>query len=178
MPAACSVVLHADGHVDAVLCVGVYRANAAVKTLHNKSPIFGSPEPSSIAGATLEVTVNGTVQNATSEPFTLVSQFVFEHDETPNLDDVDDCDPQESDTPCDDIVTLVSSTSTGGMIKLGDKTVFLAITGFRLDGGTFTDFLTEEGQSNEAFLEAEFRSITVPVIPTPAPLLLIAAGLF
>lgn len=123
---------------------------------------------SSITGASLDLTVAGDVDG---QAFSLSSTSVFSHFETPN--NTAPC-PGGDSIPCGDLVTLISSISTGDMLTLADgSTVTLELTGF---GGGLS-FLSAEGGNNSDTLQATFKVTPVP-LPAGFPLLLAGIGAF
>lgn len=122
---------------------------------------FGSP-------TTLDLEVDVSVVG-----FGIVSTvFSFAHEETPNQVP---CAYPGGD-PCSDKVTATLNSGASEEFTIGDTTYFFDIVGFQYNGGTFTDFFTQEGQTNEALLIGQFRS-TVNVVPLPAAGWLLIAGL-
>jgi hypothetical protein len=146
---------------------------------HENFTIAGSPQPSSITGATLQVVVNGSVMNGASAPFSVVGTFVFAHDETTNIGGISDCDPakQESQVPCDDVVTFVSESSTVDEVIVGNIKYIFTLAGFIVDGAPVSEIKTVEAQENEADLWMRYETESIPVIPVPAPLALVGLGL-
>jgi hypothetical protein len=146
---------------------------------HENFTIAGLPDPSSITGATLEVVVNGSVMNGVSAPFSVVGTFVFAHDETTNTSSLAGCDAakQESDVPCDDVVTFVSESSTVDEVIVGDTKYIFTLEGFVVDGVPVSEIKTVEGLENEADLWMRFETESISLIPVPAPLALVGLGL-
>jgi hypothetical protein len=130
---------------------------------HNNFPISATPTPPSITGATLDVTVMGDVDGTM---FTLVSQFIFDHDETSNT-----CTPQPS--CANDIVTLVSGSFGSDTVNIGGLEYVFNISGFT----SGISFSTVEGQANTTDLIGEFIVNPVNVIPLPAAAWMLLAGI-
>jgi hypothetical protein len=89
--------------------------------------------------------------------------FVFDHNETPN--------------PKPDVVTISAPGLDTTFDYLGTQYTF-TLLGFSQDGGITidTEFITQEGQGNEAFLYAAITEST-STIPEPATMLLLGSGL-
>ncbi|MBE9063631.1 THxN family PEP-CTERM protein [cf. Phormidesmis sp. LEGE 11477] len=122
---------------------------------HNNFPITGT----SLDSATLNVNLG---LDTLSETFA----FGFNHNETNNATP---CDPTGT-TVCPDVVTFLNNSSSTQSILLDGVEYALAISGFSTDGGaTLTSqFVTEEGQANNAQLFGQLTPATP--IPTPAML--------
>jgi hypothetical protein len=134
---------------------------------HNNFPIFGTPNPSSITGATLDVDL---ALDAFSTTFT----FDFAHFETNNS--ANPC-PAGGAQPCPDEVSFLDGGVSDQFITLEGIDYNLTLIGFSQDGGTtlVENFLTLESQANSAVLYAQLTE--VPSTPEPATLLgLIAIG--
>lgn len=135
---------------------------------HRNFTIAGSPTPASITGASLAVTVTGTVDG---NGFTIGGVYDFEHFETPN--GASTC-AAGGNNPCPDLVTFLGASQLNDTIELDGEVVSLGLTGFE-DGFTF---LTAEGQANHAILQAEFTSTPrINEIPLPATAWLLIAGM-
>lgn len=105
-------------------------------------------------------------------PASFGAVFDFEHDETNNTGNVAGCtDPlQQSDTPCDDIVTVSAQGGADEVITVGNLQFTFTLLGFGVDHGggaiVFDDqFITEEGFDTSADL---FFQYSVSVVPLPA----------
>lgn len=123
------------------------------------------PSGTSITKAVLAVslTIPNVIQN-------LNLSYVFNHNETPNV--AGQC-PAGSTSVCDDIVTAVSNPVVTQTFTLNGKEYTLTISGFQVNGNTFTNFLTREGADNSALLIAQ---ISAPV-PEPSTYLLLGSTL-
>lgn len=130
---------------------------------HNNFPISASPTPSSISGATLNVSLAGDVDGTA---FNLASTFRFGHDETPNT----------GGGCCDDIVTLLNASYGADTINIGGTEFVFNIDGFLHDGSILSMFATQEGSANSATLVGSFIERPAP-IPLPAAGWMLIAGL-
>lgn len=135
---------------------------------HNNFAISGSPAIPSIEQATLSLTVDGDVDGV---PFTLIEEVVFDHFETPNSPGP--C-PGGDSTPCGDIVTIISDSTTGAIVDLGDQVVEISLAGLTFGGASVTEFLTSEGAANSAPITGSFA---VSAVPLPAAGWMLLAGL-
>jgi len=133
---------------------------------HLNNPIFAP----SITSASLKLIIDITVGGSAHQ---IVSNFVFDHEETPNNDVPcaygGDNFQGDNINGCADRVTaaLNPSTSTGFFIGL-DEYLF-TIKGFEVDGDLFTEFLTTERMTNTASLQGIYTlKSNVPPIPLPA----------
>ncbi len=101
--------------------------------------------------------------------------FDFDHDETLNTgQQVGDCSPQVSMTPCDDVVTVNAQGGADETIIVGDLAYTFTLLGFSADGMNFSNmFITEEGENNARDL---FFSFSVTPVPLPAAGWLLLAG--
>lgn len=127
---------------------------------HNNFPIFGTPDPSSITGATLDVDL---ALDAFSTTFT----FDFAHFETPN--NASPC--AAGGVPlCPDEVSFLDGGVSDQFITLEGIDYNLTLIGFSQDGGnTLVDkFLTLEEQANSAVLYAQLTEVP-PSVATPEP---------
>lgn len=116
---------------------------------HNNFPIA----PADFLGATL--TLNLDIDGQVMQDFT----FDFAHNETPNSSP---CDPQGA-TICPDVVDIPSAIGQE-TISYNGKTFKLQILGFSdtIDGPKVTQFITEEGLSNQTMLFGQLKPEPVP----------------
>lgn len=143
---------------------------------HNNFVLSPVPTPNSITGATLKVEFDITGSSVISRSFT----FHFLHAETPNLDN-----PCPLPTPhappgsgCEDVVSLESVFSQE-TFEFEGSTVKLEILGFQNGGVLVDQFLTLEGASNTAFIEARFTSdFPGASVPEPSSAVLLLGGLW
>ena len=113
-------------------------------------------------GATLGVTLVFSSPSVSPNP-----EFNFDFDvlETPNENDLDDCDDsiQQSNTPCDDRITFPSSYGEEAY-TIGDKLYTLKILGFvdsYPSGSPVSQFITEERKTSSAYLVGTLSSVLV-----------------
>ncbi len=148
---------------------------------HENFPVFGS----FLRRANLQVNFSVT---GVSEAITSV--FSFTHFETTNNPGSGRCPNGEADgvgvnaAGCADRVTATLNEEQSESFVIDGVTYVLDILGFRRDGERFTEFWTQENQSNEAELVAIFRvedgepPVEPPSeVPLPAAGWLILAGL-
>lgn len=129
--------------------------------------------------ADLEVSISGSVETV---DFGFNSVFQFDHFETPN--GASPCAVESTVQPCPDLVTLLNPQDLTQTVMVGDLEYTLEISGFVLDAGDpssfLTHFVTLEGENNQAYLVGRF-SEPLPITPVPLPasawLLLAAFGL-
>ena len=105
---------------------------------------------------------------------TLNSQFLFAHNETPNLCN---CSPGD-----DDIVTALNNTNVGGSttLNIGGTDFVFAFTGFQIGGFNVEQFSSPENNNNFATLRGSFEgvaSVPGPVVGAGIPGILAALGL-
>ena len=138
---------------------------------HLNFPITGT----SLESIDLEITYDAMLDDGvnTASELGLKSLFSFTHFETPN--DANPCAAGGSE-PCPDLVTVLNNVGTNSTINLGGVAYQLFVTGFDLPSGN--TFLTEEGETNMAFLLATISDKPpVNVVPVPAALPLLASAL-
>lgn len=139
---------------------------------HLNFPILADPDPSSITGATLDVTYDLDV-DGNSILFT--TSYSFAHWETPNsanpCADGGDNGVGINDNGCADRVTVVNNPESSQSVVIGKMRYTFNVTGF--DAGS-NILWTRERDVTSANL---FGSITVAAIPLPATGLLLLAGL-
>jgi hypothetical protein len=124
----------------------------------------------SISQATLDVTIEAEFSNGSTETETLMSQFIFDHEETPN--NTTPC-PGGDNVPCGDIVTPTLNEAASTTVTLDGIQYQFTTTGFQFEGASF---LTDEDATNTATFEGRLTQISQPV-PVPATLGLLGAGL-
>ncbi len=135
---------------------------------HYNYPLWSDPQPNSITGADLSVTVNGDVDGT---PFSIGGVYAFSHFETNNF--ASPCDAGGV-APCPDLVTYLGGISFADSLSIGGEEYFLSLSGFA-DG---FNFLTTEGQANTTSLFALFTTTPVTAdVPLPASALLLLGGL-
>ena len=147
--------------------------------IHNNFPIFAP----SLASATLQVTVDVLFQNGGNTVGTLVSNFDFTHNETPNNDNP--CANGEANNQgvningCADQVSFVfNPTDSIGVEVPGFGTYFLGLSGFTINGSPATNFWTVENQANTADLRGRVTLDPAQVqVPEPGTLALLGIGL-
>jgi hypothetical protein len=129
--------------------------------------------------ATLEVDSNGDVIDLGESIF----EFAIMHDETPN--NADPCphgDAEDNANGCADQV-IIETMSSSDTFTINGEEGTLTILGFSetledAENGIFSsEFISPENGENIRILSAAFTAVDAPQVPTPAPLLLVAAGL-
>lgn len=126
---------------------------------HLNWPIYSGGAPD---GATMQVTLVFSSPTVNPNP---VFTFDFDVLETPNEDDVDECDDdiQQSGTPCDDRITFPTSYGEESF-TINDKLYTLKISGFvdTYPGGTPVDeLITEEKANSGAYLVGTLSSVLI-----------------
>ena len=130
--------------------------------VHLNFPITGG----AIDSVELDLTVGGTVDGVA---FSIGGTYLFDHFETPNS--ANPC-AAGGTQPCPDLVTVLGGVTFSDSITLEGEEVFLSLDGFTAG----TQFLTKEGQANRAQLFASFSAQPFSVVPVPASLPLLLAG--
>lgn len=148
---------------------------------HFNQPIFDPP--GSLSTVELAFNFAGTPVGSGLPPAaaSFPAIFDFDHNETLNTGQTVDpgfdnsCDPQLSDTPCDDVVTVSAQGGADETIIVDNVIYTFSLLGFSTDGGLTTSsmFITEEEQNSEADL---FFSFTATPVPLPAAGWLLLAG--
>ena len=136
---------------------------------HNNQSIDGGT--TRWTDVTLKVTIDFLIDAA--GPFTRDFFFDFNHNETPN--NANPC-PDGGGQPCADIIT-VSNNSLSQNFLVDGVVYTLSVLGFsdQMDGAgsIVSQFVTQEGQENTAFL---FATIEAAAVPLPGAVWLMAAG--
>jgi hypothetical protein len=131
----------------------------------------------SITGASLGLTV-GVVIGGASEA--IIAAFNFDHLETDNREKGGACENGSASgvgvnvNGCADRVRVLNNTGSANQFVIAGITYILEITGFVVDGQTFTEFWTTERAPNAAVLLARFRVVggtgSGGGDPTPSPI--------
>jgi hypothetical protein len=139
---------------------------------HFNNPIFAP----FLESVDLLVTIGFSIDGFTQTP--VESLFSFMHDETTNENRLRDCKYPGSVTRCDDLVTATLNLgSTDSFLIDGTEYVF-TVSGFKVNGTTFSSFLTQEKNTNTATLQARYvTKESLEVIPLPAAGWLLLGGL-
>lgn len=123
---------------------------------------YNFPINNAANGATLRITLKFDSPGVAPDPtFT----FQFNIDETANVHDEDNCASWHTPgfPPCDDMITFPHSFPTQSF-TIGDKLYTLKIDGFSTTtngSNPISQFITHEGQSNEAYLIGSLSSVLV-----------------
>jgi hypothetical protein len=131
---------------------------------------YNQPIDAGSAASSVDLSLATTIASAT--PTTQNFSFRFLIDETPNTPPC----AYPSTTPCADKITFQNLDTTSSFM-IGGQSYTMELIGFSTDGGAHltSDFISQEGGSNQAALYAMF------VAPTPAPepasVMLLGAGL-
>jgi hypothetical protein len=122
----------------------------------------------SITGATMNLQVKFTGDFFVGERI-MNSQFIFSHNETPNVGD-NNC--------CPDIVTAVLNLGNSDLFNVGGVDYAFNITGFQQGGINFASFVSPEGGTNHALLMGTFAAAPVPgpMVGAGIPGLIAACG--
>jgi hypothetical protein len=149
-------------HVPPPVVLGIGATFDLATFQHINQPITGN----SITQATLDVYINFTTDLAGfGGPQQAHSQFIFNHNETPN-----DCAPPGC---ANDIVTaFLNPLNTTHFLSGGHDYVF-GITGFQVGNTAFASFSSPEGSTNSAELNASFNDAGTFAVPGP----IVGAGL-
>ena len=133
--------------------------------IHNNQPITGT----TLQTAELTLDWSITVENG-APPMNIMgtSVYDFNHNETPN--NPGSC-PPGSVSVCDDIVTFVLNDEETDVFTFNGEQYIFTISSFLVDGSPVTDFLTQEGKENTAFLQG-----SVNVVPVPAAVWLLGSA--
>jgi hypothetical protein len=126
----------------------------------------------SITGAALNLTITFE-SDLFSGQQTLTSQFVFTHNETPNIPTAQD------PNCCADIVTAMTNVGGSTTFSSGGVDYIFAFTGFQQGGVNFTQFLSPENGTNQAVLHGSFVDpvgVPGPVVGAGLPGLVMACG--
>ncbi len=106
-------------------------------------------------------------------------QFILDHDETPNGASPCKYDVVQNGPGCADLVTF-GSTGFNSAFEIDGQDYFLSINGFSSTEASYTQldqFFTREGQQNDAWLFATISTRDPRIVPEPASMLLLTAGL-
>lgn len=123
---------------------------------------FNFPITNAANGATLKITLKFNAPGVAPDP---MFTFNFDINETSNTRHESDCAAWHTPgyPPCDDMITFPNSYPTQNF-TIGDKLYTLKINGFSTttDGSNpISQFITHEGQSNEAYLIGSLSSVLV-----------------
>lgn len=132
---------------------------------HNNFTIAGEPEPSSIEGADLKLTLSGDI----NQMFT----FSFDHNETQNNQPGSVCTiPPGFAEPCPDIVSFLNNGISEESITIGGVEYKLLLSGFLQNNTLVNQFITTEAQANSAQLFGRLERADA----IPEPLTILGAG--
>lgn len=135
---------------------------------HNNFTIAGEPDPSSIEGADLKLSLSGDI----NQMFT----FSFDHNETPNNQNPGDgtaCNvPGGFFEPCPDIVSFLDNGISDESITIDGVEYKLLLSGFVQNGNLVNQFITTEGQANSAEIFGRLERADA----IPEPLTILGAG--
>lgn len=138
---------------------------------HVNQPIALSPEPFSITGIQLALTMDVSIGGIDQGNRTFL--FDFRHTETPN--NATPC-AEGGSIPCPDLVTASTATDSE-FFSINGVDYWVNILGFMTGGNFVTSFLTTEGADNDAQIIANVTTRTQSVAE-PASLFLLGAALF
>lgn len=132
---------------------------------------FNQPIPSgtAITGATLstlvDLTIDGTPING------LNFKYDFLHNETPNTAPC----PIGSTSVCDDVEKALNNIAQSDTFQIDGVDYTIKVTGFQIGGDQATEWLTPEGHTNMANLQAVITKSTP--VPEPETYLVLASTL-
>ncbi|MBC9245535.1 THxN family PEP-CTERM protein [Paracoccus sp. 11-3] len=151
--------------------------NIGTFTHHN----FPIGDGTGISGATLDVEFTFYLGSDSSTTYTRMSQFVFDHNETPNsanpcANGLPNGDPSNAGG-CADLVTASTNPATSETFTITEggitRTYVFDVTGFNIG----EDFWTKENMSNSATLQAQYTyEENIAPVPLPAAAWLLMAG--
>ncbi len=128
---------------------------------HNNFEITGK----TLKHAILDVVINGVWRDGgITQAFTLVTQFAFNHNETPNHPKSGSC--AFGVPPCADVVTPTQNAGQTATFDVNGKTFEFVQTGFL---GIGSQFVTREGKRNRAVFQGRFHRVKSPNPPTDEP---------
>ena len=149
---------------------------------HDNFRIWANPPSGSatITSARLSVDFDFSIDG---NAYSLNQVYTFGHDETPNQPS-GTCKYGDAagsgingDFGCADRVTAVLNEGLSETIIIDGLEYIFDISGFRYNDDTFSFFLTQEQQENEAILVGQLRVVAVPEVPLPASGILLLGGL-
>jgi hypothetical protein len=158
-------------HVPPPVVLGIGQGFDLATFQHVNQPVTGT----TITQATLDVTINFTTDLAGYGGLQVAhSQFIFNHNETPNA-----CNPQPG--CANDIVTAFLNPGNTTHFFANNHDYVFGITGFQVGNNAFASFSSAEGHTNSAELNAMFNDAgvfasAVPELSTWGMMLLGFAG--
>ena len=147
---------------------------------------YSIPDYAAITQATLQVAFSFWLDSDTHDPAslrTIVSTFVFDHNETPNHPKSGMCPNGDAVEVginlrgCADNVFASTNTGASSTVEIDGQEYLLSVSGFLISGAPMDEFWTQEGKRNTAQLTAQFTQVPPAPVPLPAAGLLMLGGL-